>query len=59
MQDKLNELQSGANEAKSKMDIAQSELDVFLKSQNFEQNKLDDTRKKLEEFAQQAIEKEK
>ncbi|RNA08757.1 Structural maintenance of chromosomes 4 [Brachionus plicatilis] len=59
LQDKLTELQTKANEAKSKMDIAQSELDVYLKNENYEHNKLEDVRKKLEELMIQSGEKEK
>jgi hypothetical protein len=41
------------------MEVAQSELDVFLKNQNYDQGKLEETRAKLEEVAKVAIEKEK
>ena len=43
----------------SQMEVAQSELDVFLKNQNYDQGKLEETRAKLEEVAKVAIEKEK
>lgn len=42
-----------------KMEVAQSELDVFLTNQNYEKDKLEETRKKLEEYANIAIEREK
>lgn len=41
------------------MEVAESELDVFLKSQNYDKDKLDEVRTKLEESAKTAIEKEK
>lgn len=41
------------------MEVAESELDVFLKNQNYDKDKLDEVRQKLEESAKVAIEKEK
>lgn len=41
------------------MEVAESELDVFLKSQNYDKDKLDEVRGKLEESTKTAIEKEK
>jgi len=41
------------------MEVAQSELDVFLKNQNYDKDKLDEVRNKLEESAKIAVEREK
>lgn len=41
------------------MEVAESELDVFLKSQNYDKDKLDEVSAKLEESTKTAIEKEK
>ena len=41
------------------MDVAKAELDVYMKEQNTEKNKLEETRRKLEESTKQADEKER
>ena len=41
------------------MDIAKSELEVFLNNHNYEKNKLEQTRQKLEELSKQLEEREK
>ncbi len=41
------------------MDLAQTELDVYMNNQNTESKKLDETRKKLEENTQLMAEREK
>lgn len=41
------------------MDIAKSELEVFLNNHNYEKNKLEQTREKLEELTKKLEDREK
>ena len=41
------------------MDIAQSDLDVLMNNQNYEKNKLEETKAKISDLAKSIDEKEK
>ena len=50
LQAELDKLQAIAMEAKSNMEVAQSELDVYFGNQTYEEKKLDETKEKLNDL---------
>ncbi|XP_060578899.1 structural maintenance of chromosomes protein 4-like [Ruditapes philippinarum] len=58
-EEKLLGLQKSVNESKSKLEVSQSELDLYLSNQKQETNKLNDMTRKLEKLKETVEEKTK